>query len=109
MGSLSCQFHQYIFVAVPCEHNFSNQCLLCSIMKIGRVLKEITEIIIHRICAEDPPASLFETILLQKEHLSLEKFSKAFGKNMEQMVDVLVERQGCDSNSRYVHNKVLYT
>ena len=38
-----------------------------------------------------PSASLFETILLQKEQLSLENFSKAFGKAMQEMVDVLAE------------------
>ena len=39
-----------------------------------------------------PPASLFETILLQKEQVSLEEFSKAFGKSMEEMVNLLVQR-----------------
>ena len=38
-----------------------------------------------------PPASLFETILLQKEQVSLEEFSKAFGKSMQEMVNLLVE------------------
>ena len=51
-----------------------------------------------------PPASLFETVILQKEQVNLEKFSKAFGKTMKEMVKVFVQ---CPPHPFYIDPETL--
>ena len=40
-----------------------------------------------------PPPSLFETVILQKEQVHLNEFSKAFGMTMEEMVKEFLQHQ----------------
>ena len=40
-----------------------------------------------------PPSSLFETVILQKEPVHLNEFSKAFGMTMEEMVKEFLQHQ----------------